>query len=180
MQSNTIAQLAHVELLTPAPDESVAFFKNLLGMIETHREQGSVYLRGYQDTYHHSLIVTESDQAGLGHAAYRTVCEEALDEVAGGIEATGLGRGWVDADVGHGRAYRFETPDGHIGEVLWDVERYVCTERDRSAMPNAPQKRPLQGVPVRRIDHINYMTTDVPATKRFFEQQLSFRCRERV
>jgi catechol 2,3-dioxygenase len=180
MQSHTIAQLAHVELLTPTPDESVAFFKNLLGMIETHREQGSVYLRGYQDTYHHSLIVTESDQAGLGHAAYRTVCEEALDEVAGGIEATGLGRGWVDADVGHGRAYRFETPDGHIGEVLWDVERYVCTERDRSAMPNAPQKRPLQGVPVRRIDHINYMTTDVPATKRFFEQQLSFRCRERV
>jgi catechol 2,3-dioxygenase len=67
-----------------------------------------------------------------------------------------------------------------IGEVLWDVERYVCNERDRSAMPNAPQKRPLQGVPVRRIDHINYMTTDVPATKRFFEQQLSFRCRERV
>lgn len=80
MQPHTIAQLAHVELLTPMPDESVAFFKNLLGMIETHRERGSVYLRGYQDTYHHSLMVTESEQAGLGHAAYRTVSEEALDQ----------------------------------------------------------------------------------------------------
>lgn len=180
MQPPTIAQLAHVELLTPMPDESVAFFKDLLGMIETHRERGSIYLRGYQDTYHHSLIVTESAQAGLGHAAYRTVSEEALDQVARGIESTGLGRGWIDADIGHGRAYRFETPDGHISEVLWDVERYACAERDRSAMPNAPQKRPLQGVPVRRLDHINYMTSDVSATKRFFEKQLSFRCRERV
>jgi catechol 2,3-dioxygenase-like lactoylglutathione lyase family enzyme len=71
MQPHTIAQLAHVELLTPTHDESVAFFKSLLGMIETHSEQGSVYLRGYQDTYHHSLIVTESEHAGLGHADAR-------------------------------------------------------------------------------------------------------------
>jgi len=73
-----------------------------------------------QDTYDHSLIVTESDQAGLGHAAYRTVSDEALDQVARGIESARLGRGWIDADIGHGRAYRFETPDGHIGEVLWE------------------------------------------------------------
>ena len=86
MQPHTIAQLAHVELLTPTPDESVAFFKNLLGMIETHRERGSVYLRGYQDTYHHSLVVTESERAGLGHAAYRTVSEEALDHWAARIK----------------------------------------------------------------------------------------------
>lgn len=91
MQPHTIAQLAHVELRTPVPDESVAFFTDLLGMIETPRERGSVYLRGYQDTYHHSLIVTESERAGLGHAAYRTVSEEALDQVARGSSPPGWG-----------------------------------------------------------------------------------------
>src|SRR5439155_9775890 len=180
MHAHTIAQLAHVELLTPKPDETLAFFKDYLGMLETGREGRSVYLRGYQDTYHHSLIVTESEQAGLGHAAYRATSAEALDHVAASIEPTGLGRGWIDAGIGHGLAYRFTTPDGHLQEVIWDVERHECAEGERSAMPNAVQKRPLQGVPVRRIHHGNLMARDVPTTPRFFEEHLSFRTRERI
>jgi catechol 2,3-dioxygenase len=90
----------------------------------THRENGSVYLRAYQDTCHHSLIVTESDEPGLGHASYRAASAAALEQVASGIDRTGLGRGWIDGGIGHGRAYRFVTPDGHAQEVFWDVDRY--------------------------------------------------------
>ena len=142
MQSHTIAQLAHVELLSVDPEASVRFFTHVLGMIETHRDGQSAYLRGYQDTYHHSLIVTESAQAGLGHAAYRASSEQALAQVVAAVQATGLGRGWIDASVGHGPAFRFEIPDGHVQEVLWEVERYSPGDAERSAMPNAPQKRP--------------------------------------
>jgi len=180
MPSHTIAQLAHVELLSVDPEASVSFFTDVLGMTETHRDGQSVYLRGYQDTYHHSLIVTESARAGLGHAAYRATSAQAFAQVVAAVQAAGLGRGWIDESVGHGPAFRFETPDGHVQEVLWEVERYSPRDAERSAMPNAPQKRPLRGVPVRRIDHINYMCGDVTATKRFFEDELTFRCRERI
>lgn len=180
MTAHTVAQLAHVEMLTPRPDETLHFFKDLIGLQETYREGRSVYLRAYQDTYHHSLIVTESDTSGMGHAAWRATSPEALEQMAASIEPTGLGRGWLDAGIGHGRAYCFETPDGHRQELIWDVERYQPTAEERSALPPAVQKRPLTGIPVRRIDHLNLMAADLPATKAFYEQHLSFRTRERI
>ena len=61
-----VAQLAHVELLTPKPDDTLRFFKDLLAMEETTREGQSVYLRAYEDFYHHTLKVTESPKAGMG------------------------------------------------------------------------------------------------------------------
>lgn len=44
-----IAHLGHVELYTPEPDESLWYFRDLLGMAAIHREDQSVYLRGYGD-----------------------------------------------------------------------------------------------------------------------------------
>lgn len=62
-----VAQLAHVEIFTPDPDGTLWFFKELLGMQETTREGQSVYLRAYEDFYHHTLKVTERKEPGLGH-----------------------------------------------------------------------------------------------------------------
>lgn len=180
MNAGPIGQLAHAEMLTAKPEETLWFFKTLLGMQETHREGQSVYLRGYQDTYHHSLIVTEAPDAGLGHVGWRTSSAEALEETAARIEATGLGRGWIDAGIGHGRAFCFETPDGHRQEIFWDVERYVPKPQERSQLSCAIQKRPLQGIPVKRIDHVNLMAADEPATKDFFVDTLGFKLRERI
>ena len=40
-----VATLAHVEILTPKPDQTLWFFKDLLGMDESGRQGQSVYLR---------------------------------------------------------------------------------------------------------------------------------------
>ncbi|MFY7908036.1 MAG: hypothetical protein ACOVO2_00710 [Emticicia sp.] len=37
------------------------------------------------------------------------------------LENLGAGLGWVEGDLGHGKAYRFKSPDGHTHEVFWDV-----------------------------------------------------------
>ena len=66
-----IAHLAHVELLTPKFEESIHFFKEVMGMIESHREGDSVYLRGWDDYEHHSLQLTASKTSGVGHYALR-------------------------------------------------------------------------------------------------------------
>ena len=44
-----LAHLAHVELLTPKPDESLHFFVDVMGMTESGRQGDSVYLRGWDD-----------------------------------------------------------------------------------------------------------------------------------
>jgi catechol 2,3-dioxygenase len=174
------AQLAHVELLTPKPDQTLWFFKELLGLEESGREGQSVYLRAYEDFYHHTLKVTESPQAGLGHVSWRTTSPQALARRARAIEATGLGTGWIDGDQGHGPAYRFIDPDGHKMEILWEVEYYQAPPEKRTELLNRPQKRPLRGVPVRRLDHVNLLASNVTSNRDFMMEQLGFRLREHV
>jgi catechol 2,3-dioxygenase len=144
-----VAHLAHVELLTPDLDSSLAFFRDLLGMEETTRAGGSVYLRGYEEQYHHSLKLTAAPQAGLGHVAWRSRSPQALERRAAAIEAAGLGRGWIDGDLGHGRAFRFATPEGHPMEIFWEVEYATTPEGKGTALRNRPQRRPAAVVPVR-------------------------------
>src|SRR2546422_9890376 len=88
-----VAQLAHVELFTPKPDDTLWFFKELLGLEESGRQGQSVYLRAYEDFYHHTLKVTEAPQAGSGHVAWRTTSPQALERRGHGDEAAGRGGG---------------------------------------------------------------------------------------
>src|SRR5690606_31236848 len=129
--------------------------KELLGMEESEREGQSVYLRAYEDYYHHSLKVTEAAKPGLGHVAWRTTSPQALQRRVAAIDSSGLGVGWSEGVRGHGPAYRFTTPGGHAMELLWEVDYYAAPPEKQSALLNRPQKRPLRGVPVRRIDHVN-------------------------
>ena len=173
-----VAQLAHVEVFTPRLEESLWFFKELLGMTEVARQGSSVYLRAYEDFYHHTLKLTEAPAAGLGHVAWRVSSPEALQEAVRRLQAAGRGEGWLDGDLGHGPAFRFRTPDGHLMEVLWEVGYYEAPPEQRSLLRNRPQKRPLRGVPVRRIDHVNLMAREVEPQKQCLVEQLGFKVRE--
>lgn len=170
-----IAQLAHVEILSPKPEETVKFFTDFLGLEITAREGQSVYLRAYEDLYHHSLKITEHCEAGLGHISWRVVSPQALERRAAAIQATGMGRGWSDGDIGHGKAYQFTTPDGHMMELIWEVEYRSSHEE----IPSRPQ-RPTQGVPANRLDHVHIMDTDPGKTTHFMQQTLGFRLREQL
>ena len=179
-RQHAIAQLAHVELLTPKPQESLDFFTKLLGMQVTESEGQSVYLRGYEDFYHHSLKLTEAPEPGLGHLGWRTVSPDALEERAAALTNTEYGLGWTEDSIGHGRAYAFVDADGHRGELFWEVEYFTCPKALKSPLVNRPQARPIQGVPVRRLDHVNLMCADVTPNKKFYEDLLTFRTRERI
>ena len=175
-----VAHLAHVELLTPDIEGSLWFFTEFLGMRVTAREKDSVYLRCYEDPYHHSLKLTGADQAGLGSMGWRTTSAEALERRAAALDVAGLGRGWTTGDVGVGRTFAFDSPDGHAMELVWDVEKYVAPTDLQSPILTRRSKRPLKGVPPRRLDHINLMASDVTVQKNVFEQALGFETRERV
>ena len=124
--------------------------------------------------------MTAAPRAGLGHVAWRTRSPQALARRVAAIEATGLGRGWIDGDVGHGRAYRFNTPEGHPMELLWDVDYVTASAGKETPLRNRPNRRPQTGVPVRRIDHLNLMTANAGAVRDFMVDILGFRERERV
>lgn len=175
-----VAHLARTELLTPNPDGTLWFFTKLLGMYETHREGQSVYLRGYEDPYQWSIKVTEAPQAGLGHAALRTTSAEAVDRRAKSLRDANVDISWTEDEFGYGKTLQFESPDGHHLSLVWEADKYQAPPELQSKILTRPSKKPLQGLPVKRIDHLNVMASDVTPVKETFERHLGFQTRERV
>lgn len=175
-----VAHLARTELLTPDPDGTLWFFTKLLGMYETHREAQSVYLRGYEDPYQWSIKITEAAHAGLGHAAMRTSSPEALDRRAKALKDANVDISWTEDEFGYGKTLQFPSPDGHNLSLVWEAEKYQAPPDLQSKILTRPSKKPLQGLPVKRIDHLNLLGSDVTAIKHSFERDLGFKTTERV
>ncbi len=175
-----IAHLGHLELYTPKPEESLSFFVNVLGMTESGRQGDSVFLRGWDDYETYSLQLTGSKTSGLGHAAFRTRSQQALDRRVAALEQSGAGVGWVDSSYGHGPSYRFPVPDGHILEIYYETVWYEAPQSLRPALKNQAQRFPARGINVRRLDHFNCLARDIRANREFFETELGFRLTEAI
>lgn len=175
-----VAHLGHVELLTDKPEESLRFFVDILGLTESGREGNSVYLRAWDDYEFHTLKLNSADTTGIGHVGYRAASEQALLRRVAAIEAMGAGIGWVEGDLGHGRAYRFHDPDGHIFEIYFDTRKYQAPAQERSALKNQAQRNHGRGCAVRRLDHLNLLAQDVGAIRDFLPKALGSRVTEEI
>ena len=134
-----VAHLGHLEVLTPKPEETLRFFVDVLGMTESGRQGDSVYLRAWDDYERYSLKLTGSNTSGLGHAAFRARSPQALQRRVGALQGSGYGVGWHEGELGHGPAYRFHDPDGHLIELYYETEWYEAPSALRPALKNQAQ-----------------------------------------
>ncbi len=178
MPNRLIAHLAHVEVLSPKPEESLRFYRDVLGLEESGREGSSVYLRGWGEWDHHSLKLTESDQPGLAHIGWRMLSPEHLETAVANIEAAGAGIGWHDDSVGHGPAYRYHGPGGQVHELIWEVERYVAPPALHSSYPNRPQAFQPRGISPRQIDHVTVLTANPMGDAEWYRDTVGYRFME--
>ncbi len=139
-----------------------------------------MYLRGWGDYQRYSLKLTESDLPGIGHMAIRAWSPEALERRVTAIEQAGLGIGWIEGDLGHGRAYRFNDPDGHLFEIYYETERYEPPPDLRPALKNVPQRYVGRGAAVKRLDHVNVLAGTSRPTAASPPEQLGFRLYEQI
>ncbi|MBZ4488394.1 VOC family protein [Microbacterium sp. cx-55] len=174
-----VAHIGSVELLTPEFERSLWFFQDLLAMRVVAEHAGSVYLRTWDEYELYTIKLTPSDAAGVGLTTFRAISPDALARRVAAIEATGLGDGWVDGEVGTGPTYRFRDPDGHSMGIYYETERYVATD-DKPALKNQASRFPGHGVNARRLDHINYLAKDVEANGEFLARALGMRESERI
>lgn len=168
------SQMAHIEVITTNLEASVKFFTDIVGLDETGRDKNSVYLRAWGDYFHHTLKLTQGDKPGMGHLGWRADSEESLAEVVAYLEQTGAGVGWDDGDLGHGKAYRFKSPDGHLHEVFWDVVWLKEKGARGSVFADRYASNRRKGICPRRFDHVTINTSNYVADKKFFKA-LGFR-----
>jgi catechol 2,3-dioxygenase len=98
-----IAHLGHVEIYTPRLQESVAFFKDILGLHESGRTENSVHLRAWADYALHTLQLTGSATSGVGHVAFRVKNAETLSDMVGYLKDNGIEGHWREVEFGKQR-----------------------------------------------------------------------------
>jgi catechol 2,3-dioxygenase len=175
-----VAHLGRVELLTPDLDASLGFFVSVLGMDEVERVEDSVYLRAWGDYERASLQLSAADHAGVGTIAWRTTSDAALERRVAAVESSGLGSGWTEGAVGHGRTFRFSDPDGHSMSIYYESEYHVPVGDEVPALKNQPQRMTTRGAAVRRLDHINVWCRDINLNSSYMVHTLGFRISEQV
>lgn len=167
-----IMRAAFVELRVQDLAASEHFYAELLGMIVSARTDDAVYLRGWEERQHHSLILRRGPLAAASRLGFRVRHESDLDLLAEHFDGLGCVREWIDADAdpGMGRRLHVWDPFGYPLEFVHGLEQFE-TQHQRFDLH--------RGAPLLRFDHLNIHSPRVEEVLPFW-LSLGFRCSEYI
>jgi 3,4-dihydroxyphenylacetate 2,3-dioxygenase len=166
-----IMRSAYAELVVSDLAASERFYVDLLGLVVSERTDHLLYLRGWEERLHHSLVLRQGVAIGAERISFRTRSNGDLEPLAEEFERRGCPTRWVEGDhAGMGRALRVWDPFGFPLEFFHDIEQFE-TQLQRFDIQ--------RGAPVMRLDHFNLHSPEVEATFAFW-QELGFRCSEYI
>jgi catechol 2,3-dioxygenase len=175
-----ILRLSHVELKVPDLELATAYYCEVLGLIETAREEDRVFLKAWDEHQHHSVVLTYAPAYGLAHFGFKVESAEDLDLYEAKLAAAGVACQRMAADEwapGHGESIRFSTPSGHHMELVHGMAQVG------NLLPlTNPPPRPmgLVGIAPPRIDHLFITCEDVKGATLFLSEVLDFHLTEQV
>jgi catechol 2,3-dioxygenase len=167
-----IVRTSHVEFVVTDLERSRKFYVDTLGFTETSSTKERIYLRGVEDRFHHSLILTKGKMPAVAHISYRVRTDRDLDILADFFEKeSSLPIRWVDSkdEDGLGRAFRAQDPFGFPVEFFKSMEEteWLLQKFHRHG-----------GARILRIDHVNVLVPDVDPVSHWYMDKLGFLCSE--
>lgn len=162
-------RISHAVFSVTDIDASVAFYTDLVGLILTESDADAAYLRGVEETAHHSLVLTRDTRPLAERLGFRVLSEQHLDAAKAHFDAHGLEASWVEVDH-QGRT--LQAVD--IGGVPIELCVSMPTRRRRMLDFAA-----LTGAAPARIDHAQVHVTDPAGYARFYTD-VGFRISEYV
>ncbi|MGH2375741.1 MAG: 3,4-dihydroxyphenylacetate 2,3-dioxygenase [bacterium] len=166
-----ILRAGHVAFRVTDLERAREFYVDLLGFIETAADRQALYLRGLEETEHHSLVLRRGTAPGVSHIAFKVASPDDLDRLHRLCRQAELPSRWVDAgeETGQGRALRVQDPGGLPVEFYAEMDR---TERllQRFDLYRGPH--------IMRLDHFNCQVPDIAALYDWYTSTWGFRCSE--
>jgi catechol 2,3-dioxygenase-like lactoylglutathione lyase family enzyme len=161
-----ITHLRHVGIAVPDYNAAVEFYTNIWGLVPVANDSGVTFFGTPADPENFILRVREDKKKYLDLIAFGAESAAEVD-----LLAERLGRAGIRIDrnpsalttPGGGYGLRFFDPDGRLVEVSADVA--VRPHRPLEARESIPQK----------LSHVVLNSTNVRATKAFYEDHLGFR-----
>src|ERR1700736_2976780 len=77
-----IMRSAYADLMVTDIVASERFYVDLLGLVVSLRTDDALYLRGWEERLHHSLVLRRASVAGCGRLSFRVRTERDLDAIA--------------------------------------------------------------------------------------------------
>jgi catechol 2,3-dioxygenase len=147
------------------------FYVDVLGLIVSERSGDAVYLRGWEERVHHSLVLREGPIAGVSRVGFRVRRDADIDALQAMLAAAGCETRIVEqAEAGMGRALHVRDPFGFPLAFFFELSQFD------TRLQRFDEQR---GAPVARIDHFNLHAPDCEATFAFW-RSLGFRCTEYI
>lgn len=166
-----ILRAARAELWVTDLAASERFYAGLLGMIVAERTTDALYLRGWEERFHHSLVLRRAPVAAAACLGFRVRSESDLDLLAEDFTGRGLAVRWLQEPApGMGRALRAWDPFGYPLEFFHEIEQ-VESRLQRFDLHSGP--------PLLRLDHFNLHTPRLEEAFGFWSS-LGFRCSEYI
>lgn len=119
-----IIKVGHARLLVTDLDAAARYYTDTLGLLETGRRSGEIYLKAVGEQDHHCLVLQQSDRAGLAHLGFKVNRVDDLDhlERLAARAGSAVQRLAPGEELGLGEAIAFELPSGHRALAYFAVE----------------------------------------------------------
>lgn len=178
--SQEILRLSHVEVRVPDIELALAYYVEVVGLLEVERDGDRAYLKAWDEHQHHSLVLVEAPTYGLESLGFKVSAGSDLDALATRIEAAGISttrHAAGELGRGAGETVRFMAPSGHTVDLVHGMAQ-VGNGMPKLNPPIGPDG--LIGMHPPRIDHVFLMCEDVDGVTEFFRDVLRFRLTEQI
>ena len=175
-----ILRLSHAEIRVPDLELAVAYYAEVVGLVVSDTEPGRVYLKGWDEHQHHSIVLTEAATYGLNTLGFKVTERSELERLAAKIEASGRAVERFEPGatfIGSGEVVAFDAPSGHKIHLECG-QAQVGNGLSLINPPPAPAN--LIGMHPPRLDHIFLLCEDVDGVTTFFQEVLEFRLTEQI
>jgi catechol 2,3-dioxygenase len=160
--------------------DALVHYRDRLGMFEVMTgDDGRVYLKGFDEFDHHSVVLREADEAGIDLFAFKVMNDDALVEFTNRLQAYGLETDEVPAgeQPATGRRVGFTIPSGHRIELYAEMD---FSDRGPQVInPNVWPEEP-RGMAVTRMDHALLYGPNIREVVKIFTEVLDFTVAERA
>lgn len=171
----------HFQMRVMDLEESVRFYGEVLGLIETGRDAaGRVYFKAWDERDHHSVILRRADRAGVDLIGFKVADKKTLDRLEGGLNAYGVTTERIRSGelLETGERVRFEIPTGHLVELYAEKSHVGNGIPSLNPDPWAPAAE--RGIAPIRYDHCLLYGPDIDGARKIFCEVLGFYMVEHV
>lgn len=162
-----VTRASHVVLTVADLEASKAFYTDLVGLVVSDEDSEAVYLRGMEESCHHSLVLRKGSDPVCQRIGFRVQTDDDIHAAKAYFDGAGIPSALVDVP--------YQGLTLHVRDSL-GVPLELCASMEfRPRLMMAYDR--YRGASAQRIDHYQLQSSDVGASYAFY-RPLGFRTSE--